>query len=244
MSRIVRVLVLLALAAIPAVAVSAQEEVTRIYVAYFQIRYGDLEEWIESYQQNSAPVLQAMVDAGSISGFGAHMHNTGGEYNIRQVMRGTTDTNWDAAWDEYLGGLTTRNPAAAERGNRMILAHEDEIWNIDAINAPNPGRYFYDAQFQVNFADLEAWNAMLAETMLPVLDKAVADGLISGWVQESHNTGGRFTSKLILMSDEWDTLDDVQALMLEAAPLSHPMWDMFTAHRDELWEAVPAAGGN
>ncbi len=33
-------------------------------------------------------------------------------------------------------------------------------------------------------------------------------------------------------------------MMFEAAPLDHPIWKMFSAHRDELWEALPAPAEN
>jgi len=58
-------------------------------------------------------------------------------------------------------------------------------------------------------------------------------------VTESHNTGGKFNWKVIMLIEEWDTIDDLHVRIFDAAPMSHPIWDMFTAHKDELWEALP-----
>jgi hypothetical protein len=225
--------------------IGAQEN-QRVYVAYYQISYGDLQEWIADYYNNSVPVLDALVEEGVITGFSARMHSTGGEYNIRQALLGTADTDFEDFWDKYLSRLAARDPAASQRGGRMIMAHYDEIWNIDEVNIPDGGtaKYFYDAQFQVSFADLEAWNRMWDETFGPALQQAVTDGLMLGWVEESHNTGGKFNWKIITLVEDWDTLDEVTAAVFEAAPLDHPIWSMFSAHMDEIWEVLPPAGAN
>ena len=41
-----------------------------------------------------------------------------------------------------------------------------------------------------------------------------------------------------------DALDEFNAMIFEAAPLDHPIWNMFSAHMDELWEALPPPSGN
>lgn len=218
----------------------------RVYVAYHQISYGDLREWMDLYNKNSVPVLETLVEEGVITGFDARMHSTGGEYNIRQAFRGTSDTDFGDFWAKYLSRLAARDPAGDERGARMIMAHHDEIWNIDQVNVPDGAtpKYFYDAQFQVNFADLEEWNRMWDETFGPALQQAVTDGILVGWVEESHNTGGKFNWKLITLVDDWDHIDEITASVFEAAPLDHPIWSMFTAHMDEVWESLPDLGTN
>jgi len=239
-----RLLLCATLIALAAPAVLAQDQTRRVYVAYYQVSYGDLEEWIGSYNQASVPILESMVEAGSILGFGARMHSTGGHHNWRFVMQGDDDTDFSAAWSEYLGRLTEAQGADAERMTRMIQAHEDEIWRIDQLVLPEGGtageaKYFYDAQFQVNFADLEAWSEMWSETFGPVMEAAMEEGLVDGWVTESHDTGGRYNWKVIMIFNDWDNIDDVTERVFTAAPLSHPIWDLFTAHRDEVWESLP-----
>lgn len=241
-----RLLLSLAFLALAAPPLLAQDQATRVYVAYYQISYGDLEEWLGSYNRLSVPILEALVEEGVVRGFGMRMHSTGGEYNLRFVVQGDDDTDFSAFWGQYLGRLTEADPADAERTARMIQAHEDEIWHIDELVIAEGGggaTYFYDAQFQVNFADLEAWNEMFAATFGPALEEAMEEGLLQGWVIESHDTGGRFNFKLINMVDDWDDIDDLTAKIFSAAPLSHPIWDMFTAHKDEVWESLPPIGG-
>jgi len=242
-----RLLLSLAFLAFAAPPLLGQDQATRVYVAYYQISYGDLEEWIGSYNRVSVPILEALVEEGAIRGFGMRMHNTGGSYNLRFVVQGDDATDFNAFWGAYLGRLVEADPAGAERTSRMIQAHEDEIWHIDRLVLPEgdtggAAKYFYDAQFQVNFADLEAWNEMFNETFVPALEEAMEEGLLDGWVIESHDTGGRYNFKLINIVNDWDDIDDLTEKVFTAAPLSHPIWDMIVAHKDEVWESLPPIG--
>ncbi len=222
--------------------IAQQDQVgTRIYVALFNIKYSDIPQWTADYYDQGVPILEALVAEGAITAFNMLMHHTGGEYSIRQGLIGDDDTDYEAVWDAYLGQMAQVNATAFERSNRMILAHVDEVWNIDVSNIPNGGgtQYLYEAQFQVNFADLERWNELWAEDLLPTADQAMADGLLQGYVVEGHNTGGRFNWKILFFYDEWDNFNEIEAAIFEAAPLDHPVWSMFTAHKDELWQALP-----
>jgi hypothetical protein len=229
----------------PAVGAQDAPQATEVYVAYYKISFADMSQWIADYHEHSTPVLQDLVDEGVILGFGAHMHHTGGEYNIRQSILGNEETNFDAFWEAYLSRLIENDPTAFERGNRMIQAHADEIWELQEVNTGDggPARWFYDAHFQINFADLEEWNRLWDEAIGPVLEQAMADGLVAGWVEEGHNTGGRFNWKLITFYDEWDHIDDVIARFYEAVPPGDPLWGMIMAHNDVLWEVVPPPEG-
>lgn len=217
-------------------------EPERVYAAYFQVSYSDLEEWIGLWNEAMAPVLQELVDERMLVGYGAQIHNTGGEFNFRQAMQGTAGTNFDAVWMTLFERIGERNPSEMERMMGMMQAHDDEIWNIDSMETEGAEnwKYFYDTMFQVNYAEMDAFAEMFDETFSEALAQARADGLLAGWVTESHNTGGQYNWKVILLFDEWDDIDDLQARFFEAAPLSHPIWGMFTDHKDELWEALPS----
>jgi quinol monooxygenase YgiN len=219
---------------------TAQPE--RVYAAYFQVSYSDLEEWIGLWNEVTAPILQELVDEGMLVGYGAQTHNTGGNFNFRQAMQGAAFTNFDAVWGALFERIEERNPAALERIMGMMQLHDDEIWNIDSmeVEGAENWKYFYDTMFQVNYDEMEAFAEMFQETFGETLAQARADGLLAGWVTESHNTGGQYNWKVIMLFDEWDDIDDLQARFFEAAPLSHPFWGMFNSHKDELWEALPS----
>lgn len=242
MSR--RLLLSLVLLAFAVPGAGAQEEAAadRIYIATFQIAYSDIPAWTEAYYANTVPLLEELVAEGLIVGFNARMHHTGGEYTIREAYIGDEDTDYDAFWDAYLGRYAERHPASFERTNRMIQAHEDEIWTLETVRlgeGDGATRYLYEAKFQVNFADLERWNQAWEEIFVPAAEQAMADGLVFGYVIQGHHTGGKYNWKFSWLFDEWDHFDEVEAAFFGQAPLTHPVFGMFAAHRDELWQALP-----
>ena len=217
---------------------------TRVYISLYNVRYGDIPEYTAFYEANTRPILESMVAEGTITGFGIHMHHTGGEYTIRQRLSGTDDTNFETAALVLNTRLMESNPSGSERQNRMIQAHTDEVWTIGRRNVPeNTGtvQYVYEAQFQVNRAELPRWSQIWEDDMYPVLERAIADDLLAGYVVLDHNTGGRFNWKILWLSETWDSIDDFEAAFFGAAPMDHPMWSMYTSHRDELWQALPPA---
>ena len=213
----------------------------RIYTGLYKINYGDMPQFLEDHVNVSVPILDEMVTEGLLVAHNFRTHHTGGEYNIRLGLVVEEGVNFEDVWAAFLGRASERDPEAFARTNRMIQAHMDEIWDIQASNWPSgeETRYVYDAQFQVNFADLAEWNRHWADDVFPHLDRAVDDGMLQGYVVEGHNTGGRFNWKILYLYDEWDVLDELEAMIFAAVPLDHPMWSMFSAHRDEIWQAPP-----
>ena len=217
---------------------------TRVYISLYNVRYGDIPEYTAFYEANTRPILESMVADGTITGFGIRMHHTGGEYTVRQRLSGTDDTNFEAAALMLNTRLAESNPSGVERQNRMIQAHADEVWTIGQLNVPEDTgnvQYVYEAQFQVNRAELPRWSQIWEDDMYPVLERAIADDLIEGYVVLNHNTGGRFNWKILWLHETWDSMDDFEAAFFAAAPMDHPMWSMYTSHRDELWQTLPPA---
>ena len=242
--RLVLSIVLLGLAT-PGLTAQDGPPSDRIYVATYNIAYSDIPAWSEAHNTYSVPILEAMVEQGILNGFNIRMHHTGGEYTIREGYIGHADTDFEAFWDDYLARYGSAHPAEFERVNRMIRAHEDEIWNLDAVNLSEAGggaKYLYEAKFQVNFADMERWTQLWEEHFFPTADQAMADGLVNGYVVQSHNTGGKYNWKFAWLFDEWDDFDEVEATFFAALPLDHEVFGMFWAHRDELWQSLPEPG--
>ena len=61
-----RLLLSLAFLALAAPSLLAQDQATRVYVAYYQVSYGDLEEYLGSYNRLSVPILQTLVEEGAM----------------------------------------------------------------------------------------------------------------------------------------------------------------------------------
>ncbi len=221
-----------------------------VYVAYFQVAYADLDDWIGDYYQYSVPVLQELQDEGVITGWGVWQHQTGVEYNWRFAVRAPEWSHFEGFWREYLGRLQERAPEVLARDNRMIQAHFDEVWNIDEVHVPEglDALYLYDSRFQISFAYLEEWNQRWRESVAPVLNQSMEDGILDGWVVQSHNTGGRYNWKVLYLFQEWDDMDDHFGRVMAELTSDAYGWEQFSsmidAHDDVIWTAVPPTGGN
>ena len=245
-----RRLILGAVLTLLAVSPAAAQEVTgaQVYIAYYQVGFDDLEDYIGLFQQNDVPILQELQEEGVIAGFGLQMHNTAGEYNIRFAVRSDDWASFGDFWSEYLGRSEQRHPRDFERASEMLQAHTDEIWDITSSNVPTGQQftYMYDSKFQVAFSEMEAWNAAWTADMVPMLDQAIADGILGGWVIENHNTGGPDNWKILYLFESWDTIDDLFGRILPAA-MGNPrlkalMGSAVQAHDDIIWETVPPSG--
>ena len=231
--------------------VHAQDDPVQLYVAYFKVSFADMAEWTRIYHEHSVPVLEELQSEGLIEGWNVWQHSIGGEYNWRFGVRTTAWPQLGTFWGEYLGRLQSGSPEAFARIGELVQAHYDEIWNITSVNIPDsapPFAYFYDARFQVGFDDLEAWNEIWSETIAPLLNQAMADGTLGGWVIETHNTGGRHNWKIIYLFEEWDTMDDFFNGVLGQLTSDAELWErigrMMDSHDDVLWAAVPDPSGN
>ena len=215
---------------------------THVYEAYYRVSRADLDEWNRLYQEESVPVLTDLQNEGIIQGWDQWQHSTGGEYNIRLSIRTYDWASFERFWDEF---LSRRSESATRRG-RMILAHRDEIWNVNAVNAPADTEigYLYASTYQVNFPDLEEWNRLWTDVAIPILDEAMDDGLLGGWVLLGHNTGGPHNSKMMYLFENWDGIDDVFESLQETLAEEHAEdWETMNRlrgpHDDIIWVPTP-----
>jgi hypothetical protein len=230
--------------------VAAQEEAADPYVreSYWQISFADIEEWISTYNEYVVPVLTRMQEAGTINGFTAGQHNTGGKYNFRFVMIVPDWASIDAALTELNSGMAA---AGAPDFSNLIQAHEDHIWRLTDIyqqeGAP-ANEYLYIAKFNVQPAQLGMWNAFYEDVWRPALMSATEAGTLNGFAVEEHVHGGAMNWQLLLLSPGWDSLDDAWATQFAAFAASGERFDemarAFSSHEDDIWETITVETGN
>lgn len=219
-----------------------------VYLAYYKVGFEDLEEYLTLYHEVEAPLMNTLVEEGVINGFGLQMHNVGGEYNIRQSIRTSDWASMGDFWTKHLDRYGEQHPREFERANEMLLAHTDEIWDITSSNVTAGAQFahMYDSKFQVAFSEMDAWNAAWDEFMVPMMDQAIADGILGGWVIENHNTGGPDNWKVLYLFEEWDDIDDFFGQVLPQA-MSNPrmlalMDSAMQSHDDIIWDNVAPPG--
>ena len=244
-------LLLAALALILAVPASAQDEPTlsHIYEAYYKVNYAELAEWDRLFNTYSVPILDDLQAQGRIEGYSHWQHNVGSEYNVRFTMRFYDWASINAVWGDYLSALFEAMPDADDALSFSIIeAHHDEIWDVRSLQfAENAGtnNVMYASTFNVNFNDQGAWNEIWDGPSMAVMQEAMAQGILNGVVQLSHNTGGAHNVKVLYLFEEWDDIDDFWAHFFATMGDQHAeafngALAMVQAHDDVIWSLAPA----
>lgn len=229
--------------------VQAQDEPQFRFVreSLYQLNYGDMLEWNEMFLGQIAPILRDMTEAGTIQGFSAWQHDTGGDHNWRFAMRYYDFASIETALAEFQTRTAEAMPAEAmTKLQAMMGSHKDQIWEVMDLNVPGGVQvnYMYNAEFMINPVNLPKWNAAYEETWKPLLSQAVADGKLLGWVVLGHVHGGPNNWKLVMLHSDWDNMDDVwEATMAGFGEQMEAVFSMVEYHYDHIWVPVRPDGG-
>lgn len=225
--------------------VAAQSDAPRVYMMYFQVDNADLPTWIENHQQHEAPLLDSLVAEGLLETYDFWLHNTGGVYNVRYNL---VVSNWNAI-GEFMDAYFSRiDPGAMQEWGSLIQEHTDEIWVIGDSNIPGDASdapMIYESSFHVAYGELEQWNADFEAYGKPAMDRAVEEGVIRGWANLQHDTGGPWNVRTIYWLDSWDDADDA---LMRIGQLRQELGQgmgnagMIRSHADEVWMALPGSG--
>lgn len=240
MRRLALFLALVGTLCAPSLAI-AQTDSPRVYIAYFKVDFTDLPAWIENYQEVETPILDGMVEEGILNGFGLTVHDTGGEYNLRMVL---LTPDWGSIQDFWTAYYARMPEDAQASGGSMIRKHTDEIWVMTEQEGGNAEQSLvYESAWSIAFDQLEQWNADFDRYSRPALQRAMDEGLISGWAKLDHDTGGPWNVKLIYWPTDWDTIDELIAMLVAGGEQMDPeAMRAALGHEDHIWRMVPRSG--
>lgn len=102
--------------------------------------------------------------------------------------------------------------------------------------------YIYGTYFSCDVTRQERADELFAKHSVPVYDKAVADGTISGYGWLAHHTGGKWRRIQYFMDDSVQGLLDAQEKIGEAMDAagddSNEFGSICNAHDDYIWQSV------
>ena len=164
------------------------------YATYFHCN-ASKEDAADTVMERDAPIIDKLVDDGTILAWGWISHNTGGDWrrvryhqsdSIEGAMTALGAIN--AAVEEVHGEDDPAGQAFAEACPR----HDDYLWQVDAGNV---GVERGTVGFSVyHFCDInreERADEIVKESIAPIFDKMVEDGKLTTWGWQSHVIGGR-----------------------------------------------------
>lgn len=245
---------LLALALCGPQALTAQEKEeapeSYIYATYFYCDTSRQEEADELVKANSAPIYDAAVADGTITGWGWMAHHTGGKWRRIQYHTGSSIDQL-LAGQETIQERTEKAGVANDGFGQICGAHDDYIWKGEAGNSAQTDRGTAALSvYEVCDMSKEDRALEIVKTVFaPVLDKAKADGKIKSWGYNSHVLGGKFRALQTMTGSDFPSLMKARAEILDAIyqdgknEAAEEYNRICTSHDDYLWEILHEKNG-
>jgi hypothetical protein len=246
MLRGVRYATALALIAmVPAVAFAQkeEEEVPRpyIYATYFEC--DPTGEWRadEVVETVYAPVYDAAVEAGAITGWGWMAHHTGGKWRrILYRVAPSVDALLDSM-ETISEKVQEKNEPASRELGRICGAHDDYIWQQAAgSSGPERGEAGFSVYMICDMAREERADELVETVFGPVYDKHVAEGKLVSWGWLSHLVGGEWRRLATMSAADHKTLLSVRGQIIEELGKNEAAMTEFSsicmAHQDYMWD--------
>ena len=67
--------------------------------------------------------------------------------------------------------------------------------------------HVYEAYYKVKTGDLPEWNSYYFQYAVPVLEELRSEGVIEGWTQYQHMTGGEYNIRFAIRAFDWAAYD-------------------------------------
>lgn len=243
----VRRLVVLGCAALVlAPAAWAQDETPIVFASYYRCDQARESRADTIYQEIAAPIWQKHVDAGHITTHGWARHWAGGAWRRLGYIVGTDLEAVIDARNAYIEEVVSSHPEAVEEFNTICSSHDDYIWySVATSQAPEELAQERPAVGLTSYmlCDSREGEAdeILQTAFAPILNRHVADGVISSWTWLEHSVGGWYRRALVLdaadhksMLNYWNQLwEDIEA---EQPELLREFASICDSHADYIWD--------
>ena len=233
---------ILALAISAPLSLAAQEEKESdsfIYATYFYCNTATQEKADELIKANTAPVWDAAVADGTVSGWGWIAHHTGGKW--RRIQYHTSDS---------IAGLLAAQKTVNEKIDandgfgEICSAHDDYIWKVEAGNVTSAvrGAAALSVYHVCSMAQEDRADELVNKVFAPIYEKALADGKIASWGWNSHIIGGKYRRLSTMTAANFPDLLKARGEILEAIygdgenAEANEFNTICTSHSDYLWE--------
>ena len=189
-----------------------------------------------------APIFEALVEEGVISGWGWLAHQTGGLWRrIRYFQASTLDGLW-AAQAAMTKRYAEADPALMAERFGICNQHEDYIWEVVAASTgterAGSGLSIY---FVCDQAGEERADEIVSKDFAPVFDKYVKRGDLASWGWSRHVIGGKYRRLQTMTAESHTAVLKARAAILRemtnAGVDSGPEFaEICGSHTDYLWD--------
>jgi hypothetical protein len=218
-----------------------------LHESYYNFPLPDLITRGRLFRAHAVPVLQELVEAGSVHGWYVAEMPIGSSSNLYLgvVLR---DSVALAEFQEHLlPRVAQRAGIAWDMLARWMTPEREELWEIVSIRLPSravDGMWLQHRVFEVSTAQADGWRAFSDERTTPVRERSMDAGVLDGWIELRRLDGDRHSWKFLEWYGDWEEIYEFnQSLFAElgAADLQRAIaWARATERmRREIWRYLP-----
>ncbi|MGI9263708.1 MAG: hypothetical protein ACR2QU_02190 [Gammaproteobacteria bacterium] len=210
-----------------------------VYATYFVCDVTKQDRADEIVKSQDAPVYDAAVKDGTITGWGWLAHHTGGKW--RRILYSSA-TSMEALFAAQ-AKINEAREDNSEFGS-ICNAHDDYVWHGKAgtggnLLASERGKVGLSAYHICKMSEEEKADELVKTVFAPVYDAHVGDGKLRSWGWSEHIIGGKYRRLATFTADDLPTLFKMRGSIFEALE-DNDKADEFSkicgSHSDYIWE--------
>ena len=247
--RIVLVMMLGSIMLVPVSTLAQEEEETQSYsyATYSQCDLAEQQMADEIHRTVQAPVFDAAVEDGTITGWGYLAHNTGGKWRRLRYFGAPSLAALFDAQEKIFSKIEEKSPTGQRQFSKICNAHDDYIWRfVTGSGGPeaalqNRGKVSFSTYFICDEAREQRADEIMKETMAPVFDRQVADGKAVTWGWLEHWVGGKYRRLQTLTATDLESLmaardGAILELVEKHSEATEEFSSICSSHQDYIWE--------
>jgi len=222
----------------------AMEPESYIYATYHHCKLDKLDKADKLVEENQAPVYNAMVDEGLITGWGWMGHHTGGHWRRINFFSAPSLNALLDAQDTFGERMDESAPKDGPQMNKICTSHDDYIWRAEAGGGSNAaGRSVFSTYLVCDEMREARADEIMKENFAPIYNRYVDEGKLGSWGWLSHWVGGKFRRLLTISGDDMKSvLASRDALIGELYADDNEAGTEFnqicSSHVDYMWMAL------
>ncbi len=220
-----------------------------IYATYFYCGGGPLSR-VDEITAETAPIMDGLVEDGTINGWGWYGHHTGGGWQrLNYHTASTMDELLDGsdAIQEALAAAAEDDEADDDQMSfgQICYRHDDYIW--EGVTGSGGGGGDAKAGFSTyhvcNLAGEQRADEIIKEYAAPVLNRLVEEGKLTSWGWSTHAVGGRFRKLQTMTASDHKTLlaareEAIEAIYAEGSAAGEELASICGSHVDYMWDII------
>ncbi len=215
------------------------------YATYFYCEADGQDDADEVMKERDGPVLDGLVDDGTIMSWGWLAHHTGGKWRrIRYFQADSIDGVLDGldAYGEAVEALDDEE--SDEKFADACDAHDDYIWQVEnGTLGKTRGKTGFSVYHVCDVAREERADEIVDEHFAPIFNKLVEDGKLASWGWSSHVVGGKYrklqtmtaADPKALMAARTESIELLYGQGEEVSEAGREFTEICGPHSDYIW---------